>query len=276
VNYTTCNGAGACSTEASNECSGTTYCSGTSCANKKSNGNACELAVECSSSNCSTNPSTSNAMCCPSGQSNCGSCVTTTTDNNNCGECGTVCGTGKTCQSGDCACVGTTLSCGSCGNWTFESSTFEGWLNLQNPSYGGGTSAGLSSLRNVVHPSGSSSGRVLAAEFDGDANAASWSVGLCPSGTANVDDLTFSADIYLEIDSGELAFEGRFVFLEVWNSTNGTDERPLLTGISAASAFQWDHVEATISLATATHIGFSFHGVGDAVGRIYVDNVELE
>lgn len=277
VNYTACNGAGACSTNASNECYGSTYCSGTSCANKKSNGNACGLAVECSSSNCSVNPSTSKGLCCPSGQSNCGSCVTTTTDSNNCGTCGNVCGSRETCQSGDCACVGTTLSCGSCGTWTFESNTFEGWLDLQSPSYGGGNSGGLTSLRNAAHPSGSSSGRVLVAEFDGTiGSAASWSVGLCPSGNANVDDLTFSADIYLEIDSGELAFDGRFIFLEVWNSTTGTDERPLLTGISAASAFQWMHVEATISLTTATHVGFSFHGAGEAVGRVYVDNVALE
>jgi hypothetical protein len=99
---------------------------------------------------------------------------------------------------------------------------------------------------------------------------------LCPNGTASLGDKTFSATFYLEIDSGELSFEGRVLFLEVWNTTNGSNERPLLKGIGAADAFQWIAVQATIDLATATHIGFSFHGLGDALGRIYVDNVVIE
>jgi hypothetical protein len=276
VDYTTCNGAGACSTDQVNQCSGATYCSGESCVGKKSTG-ACEVPLECTSGNCATNPATSAGLCCASGQANCGSCVTTATDNANCGACGTACTTGKTCQSGGCVCTaGASLSCGSCGSWTFESSTFEGWLNVRNSSYGGGNSPGTTSIRNAQHPSGAASGRVLVVEFSGEIGVAGASVGLCSSGDANVDDMTFSADIYLEIDSGDLDFEDRFIFLEVWDSVTGTTERPLLRGLAVSDAFKWLHVEGTFTLTSATHIGFSLYGLGDAVGRAYVDNITLE
>jgi hypothetical protein len=57
-------------------------------------------------------PSTSTTNC-TTGQTDCGGqCKSVQTDNQNCGACGTVCGGGKTCQTGMCKCAAGLFECG--------------------------------------------------------------------------------------------------------------------------------------------------------------------
>lgn len=278
VNYRTCNGAGTCSMSESDTCSGATYCGGSGCVAKKSNISSCDLAIECASGHCATDP-TAGGLCCSAGLANCGgSCVNTQTSAQHCGGCNQGCVDTEECQSGTCECVeGERLSCGSCGAWTFESGSTDRWQNMQSPAYGGSISVNLERVTNAQDPVTSGRGRTLAAEFfPGGGQRACWSVPICGTGSANMQSKTLSVDVYIEIDSGELAFEGKALRLEIWDSTTGDTQTspPFFIG-DPDDLFVWYTISTSVTLSTATHVGVTLLGTGDAVGRVYTDNVTL-
>lgn len=271
VNYRTCNGAGTCSMSESDTCSGATYCGGSGCVAKKSNISSCDLAIECASGHCATDP-TAGGLCCSAGLANCGgSCVDLDSDDLHCGSCYDPCGANRTCESSTCQCTGPTLACGSCASWDFESGDAEGWIEMFNPHIGGGTNAA-----GVVTsgPSPGETGLAMVANISGPEKSG-WAVRLCPNGSANVQDMTLTANVYVEIDSGTMAFEARILYLHAWNNTEYARSSPRF--IREDDPGKWLQVEWTIGLTTnATHIGFELSLGGDAAGRIYVDDVVLQ
>lgn len=274
MNYKTCDGMGSCSLNASDECSSSTYCLGAGCVAKKGDGNACSVAAECSSGNCTTDASTDSSLCCASGLSNCdSSCVNLQSNEQHCGSCSEVCGANYSCKAGHCECNGTTLSCGKCGDWTFESGNTEGWLELQDPNLSGGAQ-GNSVTGVTAKPNPSGSGQVLEVTVESMGSYGAWSVQLCSSGSADVQQRVFTANVYVEVDSGNFAFDTSLQ-LHVWNGTSSSQNYLLNGDIDWTEPNKWAQVHATITLPSATHIGFYFLPGNNFNGRVYVDNVQI-
>ena len=132
-------------------CGSNLICNGSGgCVAKTADGGTCSSNVACQNGNCSTYSVSGASICCPVGNSNCGSCVAEQTDNGNCGACGNKCGPNRSCQSGSCSCQGYALpsSCGGCGSWSFESGTTEGWTKDTDPAgpVSGGTGNGATNV----------------------------------------------------------------------------------------------------------------------------------
>ncbi len=145
-----CDGEGACTSAQGINCGASgSYCSSGACTSKLPAGGSCTDKVQCVSGNCS------NKTCCAAGLTWCGdACVDLQTSNAHCGACGRTCGSQQCmaglccdansvkcgssccgpnhkCSNNVCSCSGTTLSCGQCGSWGFDSgpSSTEGWID---------------------------------------------------------------------------------------------------------------------------------------------------
>lgn len=152
-----CNEAGACTAAQTINCGASgSYCASGACTTKLPPGGSCTGNLQCASGNCSNN------TCCAAGLTWCGgACVDLQTSNAHCGACNRACGSQQCmaglccdansvkcgssccgpnhkCSNNVCSCTGTTLSCGQCGSWGFDSgpSSTEGWIDPDSSSSG--------------------------------------------------------------------------------------------------------------------------------------------
>jgi hypothetical protein len=262
----TCNGSGACGAAKSTSC-GSQYCKSGGCVNKLANNTAgCTTDTICSSGNCSVSP-TASTMCCAAGSSDCSQgCYNLLSDAKHCGNCSTVCGPNNSCSSGSCRCTaGSTLSCGTCPSWDFESNSTEGWVNdtLANnvvspvslPTPPGAPFSGTHSLAFAVSHIG-----------PGPLNAGV-TVPLCADTTTSTDVTGLSFYLYVDgpaypVSKYDHALGGYINFLDV------TDQ---------FAPKQWIQLSTTSATlpTTATQLGLYFEPSGDWSGTIYVDHVQL-
>jgi len=184
-------------------CGSNLICDGSgSCVAKTADGGTCTANVACQNGNCSTYSGTGASICCPAGNSNCGSCVNKKTDTANCGACGTKCVGGQTCSSGTCACpMNAAFVCNACLGWDFESGTTSGWtLGTRNDGTG---TLGLAASAGR----GNYSLDIQGAQFNVGASDLYVQVSLCGGAAIPLpaNGLTFSVDVLFQ-SSGNFGF----------------------------------------------------------------------
>jgi hypothetical protein len=259
-----CNGAGACGAAQSTACNAQ-YCKAGQCVAKLANNTGgCTTDTVCSSGNCSVSP-TASTMCCAAGSSDCSQgCYNLLSDAKHCGNCSTICGPNNSCSSGSCRCTaGSTLSCGTCPSWDFESNTTEGWVNdtlatnvvspVSLPTPPGAPFAGSHSLAFAVShigPGPLNSGVV---------------VPLCADTGTSTDITGVSFYLYLDgpayqVSKYDRAFGGGIHFLDL------TDQ---------FAAKQWIPISGTFNSIPGTELELFFEPSADWSGTIYIDQVQL-
>ncbi|MBN1605101.1 MAG: hypothetical protein JW940_00635 [Polyangiaceae bacterium] len=111
-------------------CDGSCVDTATDSSNCSKCGVQCGAGLSCSNGGCCPAGKTNvGGICCYPGESNCnGECFDLQNDSQHCGTCYIGCSMNQECQGGSCECAVSTLSCGYCGSWAFDSDTTELWL----------------------------------------------------------------------------------------------------------------------------------------------------
>jgi hypothetical protein len=250
---------------------------------KTADGNSCSSNLVCQNGNCSTYAVSGASICCPAGNSNCGTCVSEQTDNANCGACGTKCSANRSCQSGGCACQGYTLpsSCGGCGSWGFDSGTAEGWAKDVDPNFpvnGGGTNGATNFIPTTnQHHDGT---YALAVPILVDVTTtylASTAVPLCANGsTIAIGGYTMTAWIkVVDAPGGNTLGALDALFFSAWGPS-GAENEPVVFGGSNIDTGNWFQASITFNSATqADHIAIYLTPNEGWQGTMYIDGVTL-
>lgn len=253
---------------------------GGGCVSKTADGGSCSGNVVCQNGNCSTYSVSGASICCPAGNSNCGSCVNEQTDNGNCGACGNTCGPNRSCQTATCACQGYTLpsSCGGCGSWSFESGTAEGWTKDTDPNFpinGGGTNGATNFVATTTQKHDGNYALAVPILVDNDTTyLGSTTVPLCGNGsTLALGGFSMSAWVLIHSAAGSSLDAGSSsIFFSAWSASSFDDEPALLGDIVTDT---WYHLSVTFNTAVqADHIAI-YLSPNMWQGTMYIDSVTL-
>lgn len=265
-------------------CGSNLICNGSGgCVAKTTDGGTCSSNVVCQNGNCSTYSVSGVSICCPAGNSNCGSCVNEKTDNANCGGCGTKCAANRSCQNGSCACQGYTLSasCGGCGSWGFDSGMSEGWAKDVDPNFpvsGGATNGATNFIPTTnQHHDGT---YALAVPILVDVTTtylASTAVPLCANGsTIAIGGYTMTAWIkVVDAPGGNALGALDALFFSAWGPS-GAENDPVVFGGSNIDTGNWFQASITFNSATqADHLAIYLTPNEGWQGTMYIDTVTL-
>lgn len=272
---------------AGTSCGTNMICNGSgACVVKTADGGMCSVNAECQNGNCSKYATTGASLCCATGSSNCGSCVNTKTDGTNCGACGMTCGAKKTCQNGACTCAeGLTLSCGSCGSWSFESGTesTEGWSVMMSPTSAGQPSNGATNaVISSNRPSNPGTGSFSLVVPISISAASTWIAGvgtvICTGAPISVGGYTLSGNAYFDGPTFPdfAVFEAR-----TWTGTDSaTDAQHLIKtqiGSGTIPIKTWFAFTKTFETSsTADRFSLQVAPNGPWSGTMYLDDIKLK
>jgi hypothetical protein len=205
------------------------------------------------------------ACLCSTGTVDCGTagCINVNgNDSNHCGSCANVCGSDRTCQSGQCVCTGYAFpsTCGGCGSWGFEGGTKEGWTSNDY------------STQWISSPIQNGAG-ALALQVTGGLSSGSALVSLCTTGaTIDVSNLTMTA--YVNFSTGGLGSLSA-LFFDVNGASVGS---PVAWGdtLNSHAGQYWPYTFTFPAGTQASWIDIRLAPSPTSwAGTIYIDNVQI-
>jgi hypothetical protein len=225
----------------------------------------CGTPVSCGTCPTGRSCTAGGACLCSTGTVDCGAtgCINVNgNDPNHCGSCANVCGSDRTCQSGNCVCTGYTFpsTCGGCGSWSFDGGTKEGW------------SSNDYSTQWISSPVQNGTG-ALALQVTGGLSSGSALVSLCTTGAAvDVSNLTMTA--YINLSTGGLGSLSALFF-----DANGVAVgSPVAWGdtLNSHAGQYWPYPFTFPAGTQASWIDIRLSpSPASWAGTIYIDNVQI-